>query len=178
MPSRSITALILGALVLGAPGTSARADPLAVPPTLAAPTPIVALPRTAEAAPPPTAALEFVRLAPIRFAHNEDDLDEESLAELAAVARSLGTDPAALRLIVRGHADRTGDGSYNELLAWRRAAAVRDALIRAGAPAAMIHADARGDRDAADEDSTSSGRARNRRVELHLLRHPPGPSGY
>ena len=65
----------------------------------------------------------------------------QTLDDFAAKMKELGT-PA----LVEAHTDRIGDSERNFVLSWRRALAVRDALVRRGVPAEKILLSPRGDR--------------------------------
>lgn len=75
---------------------------------------------------------------------------------------------------VRGHTDSIGDDEYNQKLSEDRAAAVRDALIDAGAPSAQLEAVGFGadvpvaPNTTPDGEDDPEGRALNRRVEIVL----------
>ena len=73
-----------------------------------------------------------------------------------------------VRIVVAGHADRSGDAASNERLAQHRAAAVVGALIRAGIPAELIATTALGERAPAVWTADGMTHRRNRRVEIIL----------
>ena len=62
---------------------------------------------------------------------NEDRLREGADAHLRKLARLIATNPQ-VRVILTGHADRSGSPEYNLDLSWRRAQAVADWLITHG----------------------------------------------
>ncbi|WP_162241768.1 OmpA family protein [Pseudorhodoferax sp. Leaf267] len=95
-------------------------------------------------------------------------------ARLDATARTALRDvlprlTAAPGITLVGHTDHTGPAAANERLARARAEAVLQAL-RSLAPghAFQAHIDARGTCCFAASNDTPAGRARNRRVEIHL----------
>jgi outer membrane protein OmpA-like peptidoglycan-associated protein len=59
--------------------------------------------------------------------------------EIATLGRALSAHPSA-RIQVVGHTDASGDPALNQQLSERRAGAVRDALVSAGASADQIEA--------------------------------------
>jgi len=67
---------------------------------------------------------------------------------------------------LKGYADSIGSEAYNLKLSQRRADAVRNAMIKQGAPADRITAKGYGEASPAASNSTKAGRAQNRRVEL------------
>jgi outer membrane protein OmpA-like peptidoglycan-associated protein len=84
-----------------------------------------------------------------------------SLAKVAEVLKGYDT-----RMTVVGHTDATGSESYNQQLSERRAEAVRSELIRNGVPAERLSAIGRGESEPRADNSTDTGRAQNRRVEI------------
>ena len=83
-----------------------------------------------------------------------------------AVGRALMVRP--VRIVVAGHADRSGVAAYNQGLAQRRAAAVAGALIRAGVPPGLIETTALGERAPAVGTADGVAHRHNRRVEITL----------
>jgi OOP family OmpA-OmpF porin len=69
---------------------------------------------------------------------------------------------------LRGYADSIGTEAYNLKLSQRRADAVRNAMIKKGAPAEHIVAKGYGESNPIASNKTKEGRAQNRRVEMHL----------
>ena len=67
---------------------------------------------------------------------------------------------------LKGYADSIGSEAYNLKLSQRRADAVRNAMIKQGAPADRITAKGYGEASPAASNSTKAGRSQNRRVEL------------
>ena len=73
------------------------------------------------------------------------------------------------KILVEGHADVTGSEGYNQGLSEHRSGAVRDFLIEGGVPAKEIIAFGYGEFRPIASNETVEGRAKNRRVEIHLL---------
>lgn len=71
-----------------------------------------------------------------------------------------------LRFSVEGHTDNTGSVATNDALALRRANSVRSFLISQGVPAASIDVVGYGSSMPTADNTTVTGRARNRRVEI------------
>lgn len=67
----------------------------------------------------------------VLFSVDSADLQDGAIPILNAVALSLRADLAS-DVVIEGHADSTGDADYNLRLSERRAAAVRDWLVRSG----------------------------------------------
>jgi outer membrane protein OmpA-like peptidoglycan-associated protein len=77
------------------------------------------------------------------------------------------------RISIVGHTDSSGTEAVNNPLSIERADSVRDYLVSRGVAAANVQTAGRGEREPVAENSTESGRARNRRVEI-FLREPAG----
>lgn len=71
---------------------------------------------------------------------------------------------------IRGHTDAAGNAEANRALSLRRAQAVRDAFVRMGLPPSRLTAVGAGQDEPVADNSTVEGRARNRRVEIRLVR--------
>lgn len=108
-------------------------------------------------------------LQEIHFATASARLTAESDALLEGLATALKAQPDA-RVEVRGHTDSMGDAESNRELSARRAAAVRDALVRRGVAPVQVRAVGYGEDVPRATNETADGRATNRRVELHRVR--------
>ena len=86
---------------------------------------------------------------------------------LNALGTSMVEDPS-LRLKAVGHTDSTGSAAFNQTLSVNRASSVVNYLVSQGVPASHMTAEGRGPNDPIASNSTASGRAMNRRVELYL----------
>lgn len=75
-------------------------------------------------------------------------------------------DKTAVHVI--GHTDSTGRESYNQQLSEKRATSVTRHLSRSGVDRSRMRFSGRGETKPIDSNSTSSGRSRNRRVEIYL----------
>lgn len=129
-------------------------------------------PDTAHAPPPPRASLmEFISLPPLLFAHDADAIDERARIQLEDAALFIRHNPRITRVLVKGHADIFAGANYNEALSQRRLEAVRALLLELGVADHLLHLAAYGKSAPVDENWTSEGRSRNRRVELHILSH-------
>ena len=93
-------------------------------------------------------------------------------AVLDPFASSLRDDPAA-RIAIVGHTDNTGSDAVNNPLSVERARSVRDYLTTRGVSGARIETAGRGEREPVADNSTESGRAKNRRVEIYLRELAP-----
>ena len=76
------------------------------------------------------------------------------------------------QLDVIGHTDSTGNDSYNMTLSQRRANSVASYLENNGIPANRLATLGMGETQPIADNSTASGRAQNRRVELYVTAAP------
>ncbi|WP_051470874.1 OmpA family protein [Patulibacter minatonensis] len=176
---RGVAVGVLGVAVLLAGGGAAQAEPTAdelaasvVP--LSAPIellrpgstvrPVAPRPRRGRTAVPADVLFDFGR-ASVR------PVGRRALVRLA---RSVATGTGVLRVV--GHTDGVGDDAVNRALSRRRARAVA-AVLRPGLPGVVrIVATGRGEDDPVADETTPDGeddpdgRARNRRVELRVVR--------
>lgn len=86
----------------------------------------------------------------------------ESLSKFSGIVASY----PGLRFNIEGHTDSTGGVAMNNELSLKRAMAVRDYLIEQGVPASSIDVAGLGLSAPIGDNSTTEGRARNRRVEI------------
>ena len=86
----------------------------------------------------------------------------ESLAKFSGIVASY----PGLRFKVEGHTDNTGSAAMNTELSLKRAITVRDYLIGQGVPASSIDVAGLGLSMPIGDNTTTSGRERNRRVEI------------
>jgi OOP family OmpA-OmpF porin len=90
-----------------------------------------------------------------------------SFSSLDSLANLLKNYPV-LQLAIEGHTDNIGEATYNQTLSEKRAAAVMTYLTGAGITASRFHAIGYGQQQPVADNTTSEGRAKNRRVELKL----------
>jgi outer membrane protein OmpA-like peptidoglycan-associated protein len=105
----------------------------------------------------------------IHFETNSDQIKSDSFALMDEIADVILSN-AQLKLIeIQGHTDNRGAPAYNEDLSERRAAAVRQYLVDSGVAASRLQSKGYGDKRPVAPNITATGRARNRRVEFHIL---------
>ena len=85
-------------------------------------------------------------------------------AQIAEVAEAMKSSPGSSAELV-GHTDSNASESYNQALSERRAAAVKNEMVKGGAPAAAIATSGRGELEPIADNKTKEGRFQNRRVE-------------
>jgi outer membrane protein OmpA-like peptidoglycan-associated protein len=116
-------------------------------------------------APPPRPTLI---LRGVNFRTGSSVLTPDSYAVLNQVAASLLAN-RDIRIEIAGYTDNTGPIGVNLRLSQSRAAAVRAYLARKGVTPTRMLARGYGSRGPVASNTTTAGRAQNRRVELHKL---------
>jgi outer membrane protein OmpA-like peptidoglycan-associated protein len=106
-----------------------------------------------------------VNLGGVNFASGKADLTVEAQVKLARFSGLIAPYPD-LKIDVEGYTDNTGAPAFNMKLSQDRASAVRDYLIQQGVKPDSISAKGLGDAGPIAPNTTSEGRARNRRVEI------------
>jgi outer membrane protein OmpA-like peptidoglycan-associated protein len=101
------------------------------------------------------------------FNLNSDVLRAQAAEQLASIGDILAKYPQN-RIEVKGFTDATGKPAYNEALSLRRAEAVRKVLVERGVKEAQVLAIGMGQTNPVASNATPDGRAKNRRVELHI----------
>jgi peptidoglycan-associated lipoprotein len=108
------------------------------------------------------------RFAPIRFAFDSSAIGSGERGTIEQVAAFMKG--ARNTIIIAGFTDERGTPEYNRALGERRALAVREALIRAGANGQRLQTVSFGAEMPADPGSNESAWAKNRRAELGVTR--------
>jgi outer membrane protein OmpA-like peptidoglycan-associated protein len=107
----------------------------------------------------------IVNMNDVLFDFNKYSLKPEAREKLAKVSGILLAYPN-LKLHVEGYTDNIGSDEYNDRLSEERADSVRDYLVTQSVPDGNVTAAGYGKTHPVADNSTSSGRAENRRVEL------------
>ncbi|MCF8005343.1 MAG: OmpA family protein, partial [Chromatiaceae bacterium] len=105
----------------------------------------------------------------IRFPSGSALLPEDAGPTLAQIAEILMSHPD-LVVQIEGHTDSSGNADINLQLSEQRAAAVRDALTERGIQSARLSIKGLGSTNPIASNATDTGRQRNRRVELYVVR--------
>lgn len=105
----------------------------------------------------------------IQFETGSAKLLPASDAVLDDVAQVL-KDASQMKLRIEGHTDSDGSEDSNLRLSQQRADAVRDYLLAKGVAASRLQATGFGETKPIDTNRTSDGKAKNRRVEFHIVR--------
>ena len=128
-------------------------------------------PKAAPAAPPPPSPPKVIDKMTLHvlFAFDKSILTEADLKELPKAVAFVKKYPGA-NIRLDGYTDYIGTDAYNIKLSERRAAAVKDYLIKeAGVDSSKITAVGHGKADPVADNKTAEGRAENRRVEVSIL---------
>ena len=108
-------------------------------------------------------------LKAIHFESNSANLKETYQADLERLHHWLEDNPS-LEVLIVGHTDSIGSLPYNMQLSLDRANAVREFLVNRGIELARLQTDGKGPLVPIDTNSTETGRARNRRVQVVVIR--------
>ena len=103
----------------------------------------------------------------LKFEFNKADLrpaDKELLSRIAGIMLT----SEDYTISVNGHTDDVGSVAYNQKLSERRAQAVRDYLVKAGLPEAILSVQGHGKSVPLVKGNSDAARAKNRRVELGI----------
>ena len=101
----------------------------------------------------------------INFDTGSDVIKPESKTVLDEIT-ALFKENKDWKMTVEGHTDNVGGANYNQNLSEKRAAAVKDFLVKAGIEAARLNSAGFGMSKPVASNESSFGRAQNRRVEL------------
>ena len=111
---------------------------------------------------------EVIVLTGVNFAFNSDQLTPQSKGILDNQVAKLKASPA-VKVQVAGHCDVVGSDAYNQQLSEKRAKSVMNYFISKGIDAKSLTAVGYGKFKPVAPNDTEEGRAKNRRVELHIF---------
>jgi OOP family OmpA-OmpF porin len=111
---------------------------------------------------------EVITLEGLNFARNSAQLTLAG-SELERALQTLRQYPD-MRVLIAGHTDSRSSDSYNQKLSQRRAASVKSWLVQRGIAANRMEIAGFGESRPIADNGTAEGRAKNRRVDLHVLR--------
>lgn len=103
----------------------------------------------------------------ISFDPGRYDIKPNLRPVLDRFATTLNQNPVT-QITIIGHTDSTGSDAVNNPLSVNRAAATRDYLVARGVASNRIAIDGRGSREPIADNTTTAGRAMNRRVEIFV----------
>ena len=104
----------------------------------------------------------------VNFVTGSDEITGESRSVLNKVAATLIKN-GDVNVEVAGYTDDRGKADFNQGLSQKRAESVKAYLQNAGVQASRMTAKGYGEANPVADNSTSTGRASNRRVELHIM---------
>ncbi len=106
-----------------------------------------------------------VRLYGINFDVDSDIIRDESKPTLDKIVAMLQSEKA-MQLIIEGHTDSDGQTQHNQILSQKRAKSVKAYLVSAGISSARLSTTGCGESKPVAPNTTATGKAQNRRVEL------------
>lgn len=120
-------------------------------------------PQEAKDQPPPMAPEEAMYL--VFFNWDSAELIPGAFSVIDAIAQEVKKNPPT-QINVIGHADTSGDNKYNEKLSFKRANAVRDALVKAGVSADLLAVNSKGETEPLVPTPDGVREPANRRVNI------------
>ncbi|AZO91662.1 OmpA family protein [Pseudomonas sp. QLc11A] len=112
---------------------------------------------------------EVITLSDLLFVFNQSDLTPTAKSQLdALMSQFLDADVVSIKVV--GHTDGVGSDAYNQALSERRASSVAEYLISQGVAPNKVTSEGKGESQPIADNETDEGRAKNRRVELHINR--------
>lgn len=104
----------------------------------------------------------------VRFSANSPDALTEDMDAAFSFAQGVES-CSGIRVMVRGHADATGDETQNLLLSWERAEWIIDAIAAAGHDTSIYEPVGYGSRQLLDDAPAEQAEALSRRVEFAVV---------
>lgn len=111
--------------------------------------------------------LEYT-LKNVNFASGSSVLPASSYSELADLVDIMKYKPNQ-KLVIEGHTDNVGDVAKNQSLSLARAESMKAYLVKHGISASRITTIGHGDTRPIADNSTSTGRSKNRRTEIKFV---------
>jgi outer membrane protein OmpA-like peptidoglycan-associated protein len=105
----------------------------------------------------------------VQFATGSDQVDRRSEPLLHQIAEALKENPGVGHVRIDGHTDNVGDRGFNQTLSEKRAASVREELIKRGIAPDRLSTKGYGESKPIAPNKAPAGRARNRRVEFIIV---------
>jgi OOP family OmpA-OmpF porin len=102
----------------------------------------------------------------VYFDTSQATIQARSHTLLDQMARVLSEHPEILKVVIEGHTDDRGPADFNRTLSQQRADAVRDYLVKKGVAADRLETQGFGPDRPVQPNTTSEGRAANRRVDF------------
>ncbi len=111
----------------------------------------------------------FVDVYGLYFDFASAQLRSESEPVLTQIAEFSKANPG-LKLVIEGHTDNSGGAKANQLLSENRAKSVVTALTKLGVGSALLSASGLGATNPVADNATITGRAKNRRVTVRVVK--------
>src|SRR5262249_4707933 len=105
----------------------------------------------------------------LNFRTGSTELTPESIATVNSLIAILKAYPA-VAVALEGYTDATGDPTANKQLSLDRAIAVKDLMVKGGVADSRIAAEGYGQENPLAPNDTEQGRAKNRRLELVVVK--------
>ena len=105
----------------------------------------------------------------VLFAFNQSELTPTAKSQLDSIMGKL-QDADVISIKVIGFTDSVGSDAYNQGLSERRASSVAEYLLSQGVAPNKLTSEGKGESQPVADNETDEGRAKNRRVELHINR--------
>ncbi len=102
----------------------------------------------------------------VMFGFNSADLTPAAIRELEGVLSKTGEFETIEGIEIIGRTDSSGPETYNKVLSEKRAASVKQFLVSRGVSEMLITSRGEGESNPLADNSTSEGRAKNRRVDI------------
>ena len=119
---------------------------------------------------PVAAQSEVITLSDdVLFAFNQSDLTPTAKSRLDALMSKF-EDADVVSIKVVGHTDSVGSDAYNQALSEQRASSVAEYLLSQGVVPNKVTSEGKGESQPIADNETEEGRAKNRRVDLHINR--------
>jgi OOP family OmpA-OmpF porin len=160
-----------------APTPTPDVTPTPTPDVAPAPTPDVTPAPTPDVTPTPTPEIlnplpvmdktGLNSIGDINFFINQASVQSRFYSLLNETANLLQSMPGA-KIVISGHADITGQETFNDKLAFKRASSIKKYLISKGIGANRIEVVSFGESKPKFLNTTETGRALNRRVEIYI----------
>ncbi len=112
---------------------------------------------------------EVITLSGVKFQTNSIKLADSSENKALMDATQTLLRYPDMAVVIVGYTDSRGSAVYNKRLSLKRAMAVKNYMISQGVKAENLTAEGKGEADPIADNMYAPGRAKNRRVELHII---------
>ncbi len=115
-----------------------------------------------------TYGYDDIKFSTIYYRSGGASLNDNEIALLDRIVKYIEVDPSIRMVLLKGYSDSAGTRRNNYLLSIKRLRAIEDWLKARGIDEKKIDSTAFGERNPIASNSTAKGRAKNRRVTIHL----------